>query len=289
MPSRSKYRKTTDLYVLGTEVVLRDGSVIWVQALNPFERDEAMRTAAAARSRFQLAMKEIGSDELVTFRADAGQIPRERKATQLAEMKASEALTRIISEIEADDEWAEVKEVLDRADELNEGSDEEKQLVEKKTREYMEEINKRLKDERDFLEKRYLESPDEELDSELEELWVEAESNRRATDEYELVEVLLGARACDAVERDDGTWDHSACESHILTAFEDRREVKSLPEPFYQEIRDGFEAINMHPLDPKGLASPESSSESSQPPSEEEASEPSTPEATSSDAPGTST
>lgn len=56
-PSRSKYRRLPDLYTVGTELVLKDGTVLWMQVLNPFEQDEAKLDAQAARARLVLALK----------------------------------------------------------------------------------------------------------------------------------------------------------------------------------------------------------------------------------------
>ena len=288
MVSRSKYKKAADLYVLGTEVELRDGSVIWVQALNPFEHDEAQRIGAAARARFQLAMREYGSDELVRFEAQAGEMTKELKARRVAEIKAAEVIQKAIGEIEADEDWAEVRAILDRSEELQEGTEEEKKLIAAKNREYIEEVNKRVDEEREYLEKKWLAAETEELDEALREMWVDNIAAEKAVREYELVEVFYGARACEGVKRDDGTWDHEACEGHVLTAFEEKADVRGLPSELYEAIRQGFADINMHPMDPKDLGSLVSSSEPSPLPSEPEGSQPSIPEDPSSAAPGTS-
>lgn len=289
MVSRSKYKKVTDLYVQGTEVVLKDESVIWVQALNPFEYQEAQQQASAARSRVVLAMKEIGSDEFLRFKAQAAEMPREEKVKNLAQRQAQDALTNILSGIEADDDWAEVIQVLERSDDLQTGTEEERELIAKKNHEYLEEVQRRGNLERENREAVLSAEPDEELDRLLADAYVEHVAGERAMTEFEAVEVLKGARACDATPRDDGTWDHSACEGHRLTAFEDLNEVRTLPEELYASIRAGFAAINVPPMEVKGSGSEASSSEPSSVPSEQVASEPSSPEEASKSAPGTST
>jgi hypothetical protein len=289
MVSRTKYRKAADLYVVGTEVVLKDDTVLWVQALNPFDYDEAQRIGAAARARFQLAMREYGSDELVRFEAQAAEMPVEAKAARIAEVKASEIIQKAIGELESEDEWAEIRAVLDRSDELREGSDEEKRLIEDKNKEYIAEVNRRVEAERDYLEKKWLAADESELDAALRELYVDHVAGERATREYEVVEVFLGTRACDGVLRDDLTYSHEACESHVLTAFETKAEVRGLPEELFELIREGFARLNMHPTDPKDSGSPANSSESSPLPNEPADSEASTQEEASNDAPGTST
>ncbi len=54
--TRAKYRRVP-LYTVGTELVLKDGTVLWLQVMNPFERDEAQRDAQLARTRLVMALK----------------------------------------------------------------------------------------------------------------------------------------------------------------------------------------------------------------------------------------
>jgi hypothetical protein len=60
---KSKYKRLVDLYVIGKVHVLRDGTPLWLQVLNPFEREVVRREAQIAQARQVLAMKEHGSDE----------------------------------------------------------------------------------------------------------------------------------------------------------------------------------------------------------------------------------
>ncbi len=54
--TRAKYRRVPEPYTVGTELVLKDGVVLWLQVMNPFERDEAQRDAQLARTRLVMAL-----------------------------------------------------------------------------------------------------------------------------------------------------------------------------------------------------------------------------------------
>jgi len=103
---RKKYRRTTDLYVEGREWVLKDGTVIWLQVMNPFELEEARHDAQVARGRIAMALKgPEGGDErdkvVSQFYADG----RDFAINRLAEAKAGMALPKVVDGLHDDPEW----------------------------------------------------------------------------------------------------------------------------------------------------------------------------------------
>ena len=282
MASRAKYKRVVDLYVEGTELVTRDeGLVIWMQALNPFEQQEARDAAQAARARIVLALEEYGSDEFAKFEARFKGDGREEVIEQIAERRANMKLPRMVEKIASDPDWHETIDILERSDDIlaKPPTDPEQKLLEEMNLKYMREINARLDDELTY-QRRLLEGmSDEDLREEFKSLWIEMQGNDRAAGEYRLVEAWLAARVCDAVKNEDGTWDHGECD-HSLRVWDEKREVRDLPESLQTQLAEVMANVNMTPIEAKDSRRPGSSSDSSPQPSAEAESTPSTPTAT---------
>lgn len=289
MVSRSKYKQVSDLYVEGTELELRNGLVLWMQVLNPFEVDEARNAAQVAKARMVLALKTQGSDELGKLEAKFQEAGRDRVIEEMVNARSNELLVKVLEEIEDDPEWTESRSILEREDELKARpeTDPERKLLEDLNVKYVQEIQKRLQDEEEWATRELETLDDDALLERFKEMWIEHRGGDRAMAEYHLTEVYHAARACEGVQGDDGVWDHSECEAHRLLAFEDREEVRSLPEPLQTEMQQIMIELNMSTREGKDSGSPASSSDSSALPSEQEASTPSTPTETPSVAPGT--
>lgn len=105
-------RKLTDLYVVGKEVTVDDGQgpvTVWVQKLNPFDHDLAMRKANAKRARV-LAMARMPkeSEERDEYMNQLFDIARNRTETInfLAAEEVSNNYKAIEAECSAEDEWS---------------------------------------------------------------------------------------------------------------------------------------------------------------------------------------
>jgi hypothetical protein len=225
--TRAKYKRVPDLYIVGKELVLRDGTVMWMQALNPLQRDEAQSDAQAARSRLILALKsDHGSDERAKVTGAFVEDGRDKCVGRLVESKVSENIAKLVAEIQDDPDWKERLEILRRQDELmaRPPEDAERKLVEDLNEQYIDEVVRRQDDERAFLKRRYEALPDDQLVEDYIDLYIDRRGGEMARVEYELTEVWLSARACDAVEVAEGEWDHSNCEGHVLQAYETKAE-----------------------------------------------------------------
>lgn len=286
--SRAKYKRLPDLYVAGTEVVLKDGTVMWLQVLNPFEIDEARHDAQVARSRLVMALQQHGSDEMRFVESQLYQDGIEEARKRLVQAKTNETLIKTVDSIRDDPEWTERLEILNRSDDDAPLEDVEKQLLEKTQGEYLAEITKRIQDEEDWLTRQYADATTETLKEEYTKLYIERRGNDLAAAEFRVVEIWYGARVCEGVQGEDGTWSHDACESHQLRIFDTKAEVRSLPAELGNLLGEAYDALSMSQRDAKDLARPASSSDSSRRPSAPEESTPSTPDETPASAPGTS-
>lgn len=280
---REKYRKLTSLYSKGTEVPIEDDLVIWVEALNPFELEDAKASAQAAKSRLVLALDEHGSEELIKFEGYIAEMDRDQLIDVLVNARAGEILVDVTNEIEDDPEWNDRMALLEQEDELKArpADDAERKLLEQYSREYVEEVSSRLDYETKRLKREFEGYPDEDLRKEFRRIWIERRGGDRGLEEYRLKEHFHAARVCDAVKRPDGSWEHESCD-HSIRVWETEEEVRHLPDEVRELLDEALEGLNMSPKELSDSDSPASSSPPSPSPSEgEEASRPSTPTATS--------
>ena len=288
MVSRSKYKRVPDLYVVGTEVVLKDGTVMWVQVPNPFEYDECRHDAQVARARIIMSIKESG-EELDKLQGAYHEHGREAVVQDLVDHKAGQFLLKAVDDIRADPDWKERLEILDRSEELiaRVPEDAERKLLVQLSEDYQEEIGKRLTDETTFLTGQYEGLDEESLWAEFRDYYAERRASDVATAEYKITEMWYATRCCDGVQV-DGQWDHSACEGHELRVYEDKAEVRSLPLDMQRAIYQALQLVSMTERDARFSDRQGSSSESSPLPSEPAVSTPSTPIETPVELPGTS-
>jgi hypothetical protein len=285
--NRAKYRRLTELYVQGTEVVLKDGSVIWVQVLNPFEKDEATHDAQLARARMVMAIKEGDEREKVigAYRTDG----REVSVEKLAEVRSTSEIGKIVDEIAADPEWKERVEIMDRSDDIMALplEDEERKVLTKINEDYIAEVVDRQKAEYEYQVDRLTKMSEEDFIEEYADAWTDKRATAVARAEYQLTELWYAARACEGVKGEDGTWNHDACESHSLRVFDTKKDARDIPEDLQTLLYDAIAGLNMSVRDARFSDRQGSSSGSSPLPSEAAESTPSIPTATLVAAPGT--
>lgn len=276
--SKGKYKRVTDLYVQGAELPLEDGSVIWMQVLNPFERDEAIHDAQVARSRFVLAMKEDGAERL-KVEAKREESGRDAFIKDLAGLRTDEKLTEVINAIQDDPDWKERLDVIQRTDPDNAANpltQEELMFLAKVQGEYIQEIYARQETENQYLVRHYEAMNEKDLLEEYLEMWLQRRGGALAQGEYLLTEMWFGARCCNALKDDDGNYSHRTCD-HSERVFESKNEVRGLPEQLQLMMRDALNAVAMSVRDAKNSDRQGSSSDSSLLPSEPAESTPSTP------------
>lgn len=264
---------------------------MWLQVINPFERDEATHDAQVARARLIAALRsEHGSDERLMVEASFLADGREAAIDRLVKVKVGEKLMEILTELRDDPEWKERLEFTERSEELlaRPTSDPEQKMLNEINAAYIAEINSRQQIEQDYQSHRYNAMTDEQLVEEYVEIYTERRGNELAGAEYAMTEAWYACRACDATRTDDG-WDHGTCEGHQVQVFETKAELRSAPEALQDLLYDSLKGLAMSVRDARFSARQGSSSQSSPLPSEGAASTPSTPAATPDDAPGPST
>lgn len=274
---KQRYRRLTDLFVNGKAVPMPDGSHLWVQVINAYERDEAVSDAQVARARIVLALKNEGR-ERIKIEGRLAEIGKELMAADLAQAKAEQKTPDFAEEMRADPEWKERMDICLRTDfdaSAKPATDAEEVLMAKINAEVLAEFEKREKDETDFLVRKYERLSDDEFIDEWVEEWLDRRGSDLATAEFRLTELWYATRYCDAEQIGD-LLDHSRCEGHRIPVFESKNEARSAPEELQVLLREALDELNVGGKDPKDSDSPQSSSDSPPAPNAPEASTPST-------------
>lgn len=248
MAKPSRYLQAAALYVTGTELVLRDGSVIWCQVLNDFEVSDARRQAAAARARFTLSMgKDIVSDEKKQLEAAYAERGRDNAIQDLLDIRQGEHMNTASNEIDVDPEWKESLEIMRRSAEIESRPDEdpERQVLLKIQGDWITAVEEIVEQEQGRLRRQLEAMTDDQLYDEYRKEWIERRAGSLAIEAYNLREIFLGARCCDGIRDEDGKFGpdaHKAC-SHSERAFENEDTVRSLPDPLFLSLRETFETL----------------------------------------------
>lgn len=285
-----KLRQVVDLYVTGKVAQLRDGSPVWVQALNPFEQDTARNEAQIAKARITLAIKEFGSDEQTKVRMFFFEDGIDEAKSKLVDAKVAEAMPRILEGIRNDPEWTERMLILERglSDTAKPAEGIELELLEKVSEEYTGEIGRRLSDEREFLVDKFISLDDEDLWQEYLDWYLDRRGAEMMLAEYRLHQMLFGVRWCEGTDHGDDTWTHENCNGHQDRVFRDKAQVQSSPEELIAVLMEAAEQVEISVRDAKNSRRQESSYGSSPLPSEVEESTASTPSETRAEHRGTS-
>jgi hypothetical protein len=284
-----RFRRLTDLFVKGKAVPMPDGTHLWVQVINQFERSEAISDAQVARARIILALKADGHERL-KVEGRLAEIGKDVMAADLAAAKAELKTPDFADEMRADPEWSERMDIVMRTDwdtAAMPATEQENLLMAKVNAEVLAEFAKREDDEAAFLQRSY----DRMTDDEFIDVWVEEWLDRRGSDlataEFRLTELWYATRYCDAVVIDGGLLDHTRCEGHRVPVFESKTDARSAPQELQELLRAALDDLNLAGRDPKDSDSPPSSSDSPPPLSAEAVSNPSTSTETPTTVPGT--
>lgn len=277
--SREKYKRLPDLYVRGIEVELADGSLIWMQALNPLERDEAQHDSLVARGRLAMALRsEHASEEREKVTGGFWSEGRVAAIRQLVAIKVDEHLMEAVQSVRNDPEWKERIEILDRQSDMVVPPEEsEQKLLDEINDSFVAEVSTRQEIEREYLLSTYDKREDNDLIDEYFDVYIERRGNEVAIAEYQYAELWFAARCCEAFLQADGEYNHDACEGHQVQVWESKSEIRALPEDLTELLRGGMSDLAMDLRTAKNSVRQGSSSGSSPLPSEVEESTPSTP------------
>lgn len=282
-----RYRRLPDLYATGSVFEAGEGVLIWLQVMNSLERADALQDAFAAQSRLGLALDDDDSDDSVRMRVVFLQDGREAALDRLRDTHLLEAQLVVLDELQADEEWKEKVAVIQRHETLaSVASEVERELVRKINLEFAEEFERRLADELAFKRGEYAHLDDDALFREYRKWWSKQRGTEVGIVEYRYTELAYSARACSAVQLEDGRWDHDACNQHLQRIWT-RDEVKGLPESLLEALFDALADGEVGEREAKSQARTAGSSDSSAPPRLQEDSDRSMSTATSEVAPGT--
>lgn len=284
---RKRYLRLIDLYAVGTELEMSDGSVMWLQTMNSLERHEALADAQAAQSRVALALRDEDSAERLKIQVMFTANGREGALLHLRQAHEAKAYLEALDEIESEEEWKEKVDMLRRADDLAAiPSDEEADYQRRLLVKFSEEVEKRTGQILDAEQRRLEDLSDDDLFDEYLSWWGGQRGAEVGLVEYRYVEAMFAARSCVATKNADGAWDHDDCEQHSVRIFETKDEVKALPEGMLTEIFSTLAQIEVTDREAKSQAAQTDSSESSASRSSAEGSTPSIPVETSDAPPG---
>lgn len=279
--TRGKYRRLTDLFVVGKVLPLPDGEVLWVQALNPWEKQEALQDGQTARARVSLAVNDPDSDDFSRLRAKYEEMGSQLVVEEIIGARQNLFIARIAVQMRGEEEWEEITMLIERSDDLvTTATPEEQEALLKASGEYAAEMQSRLEDKLEAERRQLSLLNTEDLWKEFKETYVEQIGGGAAMAEFRLAEIAYATRLCGAVREDGGDWDHGACESHLVRLFADKMEVKSLPEELLGLLIETVLAVTVEEVQAKNSRRQQGSSPSSLLPSVEEGSTPSTPTAT---------
>jgi hypothetical protein len=235
--NRASYRRVPDLYVVGGVLELLDGSVMWLQIMNPFEREEAQHDAAVVRSRLMLALKDSAdSDEMAQVRSMFVESGRGSIEDQLLESKKVDLFIEVMDDMRTEDDWRERIEILQRNEDISTLPTEMEQnyLIEMQQA-YALEVAKRLESAVMVDKEELAELTEDALYARYTDWYLDQRGGALGMGEYRLTEMWYACRACIGVKTDGG-WDHSGCEGHQIRVFESKDEVKHLPEKLQTDI-----------------------------------------------------
>lgn len=251
MGNRSKYKKVLDLYRVGTEVVFKDGTVMYIQAMNPFEVEEARRAAGVAKARFAMSVKKVGSDEHDQIMGNVEGAGALSAIDDLVKTKHSEHFIKAANEVQVDPDFKEHWDIIERSDDMDDrpADDPERLTLEILTKEYFDEVQKRTDIEEELYRNRLDAMSADELLQAYSEEWVSRRGQTHAIEAYNMAEMLSVCRVCDAVKVDD-TWDHTAC-NHTEKVFEERADIEELPGDVLSQISEAIDSFNLQVRDAK--------------------------------------
>lgn len=284
-----RLKHLTDLYTEGVPVLMKDGSPVWMQALNPFEQDTARNEATIAKARLTFAVKEHGSDEQLKVKLFFFEGGRDQAVKNLVDAKTAGRMLSVVDGIRNDPEWTEKLRILDRGlDETATPPEEgEREVVHEISVEYLTLVGERMESERAFFQREFEEADEETLWAAYLEWYLDRRSNEASMAEYRLHQLYFGARICEGT-CEDGVWDHAACDGHQERLFATKEEVREAPGGLQMALLDALEEFELTVREAKNSDRQGSSSDSSPLPSAPAESTASTPTETRDEPLGTS-
>ena len=282
-----RLRRVTDLFVRGKEIYLGDDEtgtpiLVWVSKPNQFERSEARKDGLFGKQK-RLMMLALDSEECLAVRDEGEQLSDEELVEALLSPKQSELILLARDDVEADENWHDRLELLERWNSLtqeqgSEVSPEENERFIEISTQYIDAINEAMKVRaRDFRQELASEPRDDLIDKYV-ETYRQNQALAAFQTEAQLTELYFALRDCEATERLGDGWDHSKCKHPRLAP--SRADVRNLGDVLLDRARSVLIEISVSEREAGNSDAPASSSASSERPKQQEESTPSTPSGT---------
>lgn len=229
--------------------------LIWLNALSSIEREECILDGAVA----QAAERELNGSGTAPFEAMRTELENTDRVTiieALCATKATEAWVLAQDDLHADEKWRGDKLLLiERADAAvasgMELTEEERERLNALNSEYLSDWKAKAAARIEAIRSEFKSVETRELVEAYLKAWIDARALKSQADEYRISQLFYSTRVCRAKKREDGGYDHAACEDHSSLVFPDRQTVRRQPDdllglliPVADEIdRQGGDAV----------------------------------------------
>lgn len=255
-------RRLTDLYIVGTEVVIDDGDgepvKVYIRKLNSGQHARAMRRANAERSKMLATKKHPDSEEYVAQRVIVEQFTRNDLLDYLAEDERQRRAAPLEAEIAAEEEWTNDDYLQGLRDAWNEelaerfienAEDSEAKHVREELERFQEAVNKCIIGWVDKFKADQEDVPDEVLRERVFDKLIDVQASLAWLTEYRSCELWLAVRD----------------EDRKTEYFYTRDEVDLLPDEVAAQLQAAYREISVDPLEGKSSRQTDTSSTPSEP------------------------
>lgn len=286
-----RLRRITDLFVEGTELHLGDDEagpvIVWINKLNPFQVQEALRDGQARRFMAIDKLKSSGEyDGMVT---EVHMMPKSEVASGYVDFCSNEIYIEALDDVDIDALAKEQRESIERMDSLLDDADTPDDAPERDVLATLEQTwMGKLREVQDAKTKEKLREAQamdsEELIEKFLEKWRDFYTRNIFEQESQVTQIYYAMRECRATGS-PGAWEHTKC-NHAKFYLNDRSEVTELPEELLTRVLAVMDQITTPARAAGNSDAPTSSSDSLELSSVvEAASTPSSPDETLSAAP----
>ncbi len=259
----AKRRRLTDLYVKGTACTVSDerGPIeVWLQKLNPLERENAARRAGAERARMVAFYEDKESEEYQSAVNDVLDFYQDRESltSMIIRNDVMRAQARAEAEIAGEEEWTKDGLLIGLIDGWQDGlsdryaenkDDPEAKRVFDLMQKFDAAVQAEVDAERTRLERDMASHTLEELRDKAVERLIDAKSIAAFIDEFEIQRLLYGVR-----DPDD----------HDEYYFSDRMEVKKVEDKVREQLSLAYSELEVDIVEGKDSPETEGSSVSSE-------------------------
>lgn len=241
-----KTRSLSDLYIIGREVSIDDGTgepvKVWIQKLNPIQHEQATRKASAKRAK-TLKVAKLGLEDDLRDSVSSDVFDVAPTRDDLIEYLVADAVGRAYqakeAELASEEEWSKdnmlqglrdswMDELAERF--IDDPDDEEALAVKQSLEEFNNQLNKKLEVMQSQARREFSEWTHEKLHRTAVDKFIEQQSDLEWLKEYRYNEILFGTRCVD---------------DHKMRYFSSREEVDELPTQIVGRLVNEFTDMNM--------------------------------------------